>query len=95
MMAILLQCDADADTKIVSTALKLAILNEGRDVVFVADDTDIAVMILYHWKEELGDIIFYQERQQKGLSIKQAAERLGDLREHVLLVHAWSGCDTV
>ena len=95
MMAILLQCDADADTKIVSTALELVILDEGRDVVFVADDTDIAVMILYHWKEELGDIIFYQERQQKGWSIKQAAERLGDLREHVLLVHAWSGCDTL
>ena len=81
MMAILLQCDADADTKIVSTALEFAILDEGRDVVFVAGDTDIAVMILYHWKEELGDI--------------QAAERLGDLREHVLLVHAWSSCDTV
>ena len=41
----------------------------------MADDTDIAVMLLYHWKEELGDIIFFQERQQKGSSIKQAAER--------------------
>ena len=89
------QCDADADTKIVSTALELAILDETHDVVVVADDTDIAVMLLYHWKEELGEIIFYQERQQKGWSIKQAAERLGDLREHVLFVHAWSGCDTV
>ena len=61
----------------------------------MADDTDIAVMILYHWKEELGDIIFDQERQQKGSSIKQAAERLGDLREDVLFGHAWSGCNTL
>ena len=61
----------------------------------MADDTDIAVMLLYHWKEELGDIIFFQERQQKGSSIKQAAERLRDLQEHVFFGHAWSGCDKV
>ena len=66
----------------------MAILDEARDVVVVADYNDIAVMLLYPWKEELGDIIFYQERKQKGWSIKQAAERLGDLRESVLFVHA-------
>ena len=70
-------------------------MDEAHDVVGVADDTDIAVMLLYHWREELGDIIFYPERKQKGWSIKQAAKRIVDLREHVLFVHAWSGCDTV
>ena len=41
------QCKGDADTKIVSTFIQLA---KEKDVlvVVVADDTDIAVMLLYH-----------------------------------------------
>ena len=33
-------------------------------------------MLLYHWKEELGDIIFHQERQQKGSSINKQQKDL-------------------
>lgn len=88
-------CDGDADTKIVSTALEVANDSQVGIVVVVADDTDIAMMLMYHWKEEMGDIVFYQERQFKGWSIKETSLRLGESREHVLFAHAWSGCDTV
>ena len=52
-------------TMIVSTALKLAVLDGDKDVMVVANDTDIAIVLLYHWTEEQKNIIFYQERQQK------------------------------
>ena len=45
-------CVVDADTKIVSTALEYLTV-DGRTMVVVGDDTDIAVMLLYHWREEI------------------------------------------
>ena len=52
-------CKADADTKIVSTALDIA---QNVPVIVVADDTDIAIMLLYHWKQEMCEVRFLQER---------------------------------
>ena len=52
-------CEGDADNKIVSTALEVA---QESPVIVVADDTDIAVMLLYHWNSKLSDIYFLQER---------------------------------
>lgn len=46
-------CKGDADSKIVSTALELAKQNQ---VVIVTDDTDVAVILLHHRKEDLKDI---------------------------------------
>ena len=42
-----INCVGDAYTKIVSTALDYSTV-DGRTIVVVADDTDIAVMLLYH-----------------------------------------------
>ena len=52
-------------------------------------------MLLYHWKKELVDIIFFQERGQKGWNLKIISPRLEPIREYLLFLHAWSGCDTV
>ena len=87
-------CDGDADTKIVSTALHIA-SDTSKIVVVVADDTDIAIMLLYHWAQKLGDIIFFQERMQKGWSMKDVSGKIEHIREFLLFIHAWSGCDTV
>ena len=86
------QCKGDADTKIVSTFIQLA---KEKDVlvVVVADDTDIAVMLLYHWNESIQNIYFHQEKGEKTWSIKKAFIPIG-MREHLLFVHAWSGCST-
>ena len=84
-------CTGDADTKIVSTALEVA--NES-EVTVVADDTDVAVMLLYHWKEKLFDIKFYTERGKKGWSMRESQAPLSLIKQHLLFIHAWSGCDS-
>ena len=43
------QSTGDADTKIVWCALQYAI--EGSEVNVVADDTDVLVLLMYHWNE--------------------------------------------
>ena len=89
-----LNCTGDADTTIVSTALGYC--TSGSLVVVVEDDTDIVTMLLlYHWKKEMGDLIFFQERLNCGWNVKSAALRLDMEREHLLFVHAMSGCDTI
>ena len=44
-----IKCDGDADTSIVSAAIRLASPKTDNPVIVVADDTDIAIMLLYHW----------------------------------------------
>ena len=64
------------------------------NVVVVADDTDVAMMLLYHWKENQFDIFLLQQSVNKCWSIKNASKRIEDVKEHLLFVHAWSGCDS-
>ena len=84
-------CTGDADTKIVATALEVA---KEQEVTVVADDTDVAVMLLYHWTEDLCDIKFYTERGKKCWSIKESQKPLSNVKECILFIHAWSGCDS-
>ena len=58
-----INCEGDADTTIVETAINQAATSSNSAVV-VADDTDIAVMLMYHWKDSMADVIFYLERLQ-------------------------------
>jgi len=83
-------CKGDADAIIVRQALNSA---ESGNVVVVADDTDVAVMLLYHWKETQFDI--FLQSQSKCWSINEASSSIKDIKEHLLLfIHAWSGCDS-
>ena len=87
-------CNGDANTQIVETAINLS-ASTSTPIVVVADDIDIIVMLLYHWREEFQEVTFFQERAQKGWSIKTVSPSLKSIREHLLFIHAWSGCDTV
>ena len=40
------------------------------------------------------DIIFYQHRLQKGWSVESLSPQFIDVKEHLLLIHAMTGCDT-
>ena len=86
-------CRGDADTSVVSETMNQA-LNTTNMVVTVADDTDIAIMLLYHWREEHGDVVFFTERSNEGWNLKVVSPKIGMVRQHLLFIHAWSGCDT-
>lgn len=94
------QSDGDADVLIAEMALRLA--KEGESVVVVADDTDVFCILLHHWNSTMGDIFFRSER--KGRQRNQREDQVWNMRdvsianqsikEHVLFIHAWGGCDT-
>ena len=52
----------DADTLTASTALEIAA--SGRKVSVVADDTDLLILLLYHWNDEMADIFLYSKAKR-------------------------------
>ena len=75
------------------TALEIAQKNLG-PVTDVADDKDIVVMLVHHWQENMSEVYFLQERWSKAWSVKHASSRNKIIKEHLLFLHSWSGCDT-
>ena len=55
-------CKEGAGPKIVAKSLEVA--KEISPCIFVADDTDIAVMLLYHYKNELKEIFFIKNARK-------------------------------
>ena len=45
----MIQCDEDADLTVISAAISHLSSKKDNPVMVVADDTDIAIMHLYHW----------------------------------------------
>ena len=93
------QCTGDADTSIVEKAIQYA--HDGKTVVVAADDTDVLVLLIYHWHDGLGEIFFSTERKEggkrnkllKSWSVKDLVESC-EYPEYILFAHAWGGCDT-
>lgn len=93
-----IQSASDADVSIVQRSIECA---THMSVVVHADDTDILVLLIYHWKANLKSIHFCTERCAKasasrGLkywSIEALAEAVHN-KKLILFAHAWSGCDT-
>ena len=89
----------DADTMIVACALEFA--NQGSQVNVVADDTDILVLLIYHWNQNMADIYFQSEANKlhkKHLLVWKICDLVNkagkELASHLLFIHAWSGSDT-
>ena len=89
---VVIQCDGDADPTVVSTAVSLSSPKTDNPVMAVADDTDITIMLLYHWNGEMSEIIFNSKKLETEWSIASASSNLED-KEQLLFVHVWSGCD--
>lgn len=88
-----INCPGDADSTIVQVALDVA--NQKTDsVLLVADDTDIAVMLVHHWKKEFADVFFLQERWNRAWSVKESCIRNQAIKDQLLFLHAFTGCDT-
>ena len=90
----IVNCPGDADAVIVKTALALARKNKVRPIIVAADDTDIAVMLVHHWCNDLSDIYFLQERWNKAWSVKDSCAANDNIKKDLLFLHAFSGCDT-
>ena len=85
----IINCPGDADSTIVETAREIAQKNLG-PVTVVADDTDIVVMLVHHMSE----VYYLHERWSKAWSVKHASSRNAIIKEHLLFLHSWTGCDT-
>ena len=93
------QTTGDADTMIVKAAIDVA--SEGRSVSVYANDTDVLVMLIYHWMTDMGLIVAKSDFMRKGykvwkqLNIMEAASALDKpVRELLPFLHAFGGCDT-
>ena len=91
-----IQSDGDADVMIVTEAIKLAAENT---ISVFSDDTDVLVLLMYHWSPFICDIYFSTERVvnkkkiQKQWNIQSVVECQSQV-DHIQFAHAWSGCDT-
>ena len=63
-------------------------------VLVVADDTDVAVLLLRHWQSNMNDIVLLQERTKHWWSIEDSQIPVEGIKQHLLFLHAWSGSDT-
>ena len=89
-----IQCDGDADPTVVSTTISLSSSKRDNSVMVAADDTNITIMLSYHWNGEMSEIIFNSKKSETVWSIARACSNLED-KKHLLFVHVWSVCDTV
>ena len=88
-----IQCEADADCRIAKTVLLHATRNEG-PVAAVFEDTDVSVMLLHHWKEGMADIFVVQRSSTRVWSVAMNQGHIAPLKQHLLFLHSFSGCDT-
>ena len=87
------QCTGDADVLIVSVALQLA--RDGCKTTVHAKDTDLIVLLLYHWDITMKDIHFRSTKSKTAWNIRECMENIPmELHPHLLFMHAFTGCDT-
>ena len=83
---------------IVSEANRLA--TQGNSLTVVADDTDILVLLLYDFSNDMADVFLLSERKQshgklqKLIWQKLAEETSCAVLQNLLLIHAWHGRDS-
>ena len=87
----------DADTLIVFSALEFA--RNGQTVTVLAEDTDVLIMLAYHWRNYMEDIFIRKESRLSTpgemISMKDSTSSIPVvMQRYILLIHAWSACDT-
>ena len=61
----------------------------------VADDTDVALLLLYHWNDTMADITITSERTKATFGMKSSMNSHSSLlKPYLLVLHSWTGCDT-
>ena len=91
------QSIGDAYTQIVAAALEFATKDETRSVTVVANDTNILVLLMFHWESNMNIFMLSDagKKQSECWNIANLVSSAGDsVINHLLFIHAWSGCDT-
>ena len=84
----------DANTQIVSAALEYA-GDVDNDIVVVASDTDILVLLMLHWKEGMNIYMLAETPNKKDVDrefwkIENLVKKAGEVvTSHILFIHAW------
>ena len=93
------QSKGDADVLIVKQALDYA--EAGRNVTVMAEDTDILIILIYHWKDNMGQLTIgiekkFSKKSSKTLSFWNISSLVKKIVHPtaILFAHAWTGCDT-
>ncbi|GFU87894.1 uncharacterized protein TNCV_964501 [Trichonephila clavipes] len=87
------QVESDADKLIVGTAINL----ETNNVVIVSEDIDVLVILTALVNEDRETYFLKPSKgkvQQKVFSSRSLKETLPKCKEHILFLHAFTGCDT-
>ena len=74
---------------IVERALHYA--SEGNVVTVVADDTDVLVLLMYHWNESMSDVYFRSETklpQRSAWNIRDLISKAGQVVYFKPLIHS-------
>ena len=83
-------CKEGAGTEIVKCTIDFG---KHCHVNVVADDTYVALLLLFHWTPILHEIIFTSKK--KSWNIRDAVSTLQDgLQSYIKVLHAFTGCDT-
>ena len=89
----------DEDALIVDKTLEYA--SNGKSVSLHANDTDIIVMLLHHWRGDMSQILVKSNYNRRGckewkqLDVEKAVTELNpQVKKNILFVHAFGGCDT-
>jgi len=83
----------DDDALVVTQALNLA--KDKKVVSVIANDKDILVMLVYHFRKEMSDIFMYAQTNRRVNSVRAIVTSLGpSVVDRLLVIHAISGCDT-
>ena len=89
------KAESDADTLIVSTSFKMAEGSErDQPVVIVWIDTDLLVMLVGRTTSSMDMFMLCHRNPITLYSVEQVHQALGSTRQHLLVIHVITGCDT-
>ena len=83
------KCNDDAHALIVSTTIDMAIA--GKNVITVADDTDVLVMLLHFWNSEMGNIsLLSRKKAERLIDDDKVADKIDRVvLRSLLFIHAF------
>ena len=86
----------EADTLIILHCFQIAKIDPFREVVIVCSDTDVLLMLRYHYQTLCTQTIMRVGRgdHKRDINIGKSFEALGDAKSQALVgFHAFTGCD--